>query len=111
MQVDAMSDELLEELDARPTPNVPIAAPPPLPRRRRWTGRAVAALVGVVIAAALLAVGAAALLFGGDDNAHATGTEAPAGPDPVPEVAPLQLDEFVIESGETDEPAEERTPE
>lgn len=105
MQLDAISEEIFEELDAR-YPE-PVAAPPPLPPRRRWTPKAVAALVGVIMVAALLALAASRWLFSGDDAEVAAPTHAPTPEDP-PEVIPLQLDEVVIESGGDDEspPAE-----
>lgn len=121
MQLDAVSDEILEDLDYpdrdEPSAAPPPLAPPPLPRNRgkRWSSTAVVALAGVVVMAALLGLLAASFIFGDEEPEAATAGgagEAEMGAtseearqaqqdseDDRAEFVPLELDEIVIESG------------
>lgn len=106
MQLDALGDQIFEELDEQYAANQPAAAPPPLPPRKRWTAKTIAALVGVIIGAAVLGVVASLLLFGEEEPAPTASAPEPAAARPTdeaqeegePEVVPLQLDEVVIEA-------------
>lgn len=120
MQLDAVPDEMFEEIDAhfgsdsagaRPAGS---AGPPPLPARKRWTLPTIAALVGVVVAAAVLGLLAARLVMGGAEETEGEGTAAPdpttsedEGEEMAEDRAPLQLDPVIIESGGEDEPFED----
>ncbi len=114
MQLDAVSDELFEELE-REAAEVPGAGakPPPLPpKKRRWGLPAVVALVAVIVVAGVLGLFASELLFGEQaPEAGAAGTSAPAEgsgqeqatAEPEPDVVPLQLDPVIIETGEAED--------
>lgn len=120
MQIDAVSDEMFEEIDGQVDSDfedeagVPgAAAPPPLPRRKRWTLATIAALVGVVLAAAVLGLLAARLFLGDAEEARRDEAAAPdpaapedEGEEVADDRAPLQLDPVIIESGGEDEPFE-----
>ena len=108
MQLDALGDEIFEELDQQYAENRPGPAPPPLPPRKRWTTTTIAALVFVIIGAAVLGVVAALVLFSDEEPSAtsaasggatgASGVPDEAQEDGEPEVLPLQLDEVVIET-------------
>jgi hypothetical protein len=111
MQLDALGDEIFEELDQQYAANQPAAAPPPLPPKKLWNARSIATLIGVIVGAAVLGVLASLFMFSDEEPAPAAtvadGTTEPAAAEPSagdaqeegePEVVPLQLDEVVIEA-------------
>lgn len=91
IQIDALSDELVEEYLSRSSEQAPSVAPPPLPRRR---GRARSIAIGVAVA--LLAAGlgiAAASYLGGSSPAAAPAASASDAP-------AVELDAVLIEAGD-----------